>query len=285
MSQWYAGCTFSPWRAISGTEGGRAMKPLVTDALWQRLRPLLPPPPPRRFCFPGRKPLDYRQVLTGILFVLKTGIAWDDLPAELGCGCGKTCRHYLRLWHQAPRVDGCPRHPLECDGDGGQRQRGDAGLPGVGGHASRGRQAGSQTSEAGAAARRWRLRLGAGAAVAALAGDHAGAGGAEQGTRQRAGGVPLVRGADHLVAACLRAAATPAGPAHGDTRGVPPPGLWPYLFAVLGTLNSFFPNALSPPPLSWCPRPRHSRRRRCRCPAPFRGASPTPPSRAGRSHA
>ena len=77
------------------------MKLLVTDALWERLQPLLPPPPPRRFRFPGRKPLDYRQVLTGILFVLKTGIAWDDLPAELGCGCGKTCRHYLRLWHQA----------------------------------------------------------------------------------------------------------------------------------------------------------------------------------------
>jgi hypothetical protein len=33
-------------------------------------------------------------ILTGILFVLKTGIAWDDLPAELGCGCGKTCRRY-----------------------------------------------------------------------------------------------------------------------------------------------------------------------------------------------
>src|SRR5436189_6323181 len=77
------------------------MKPLVTDALWQRLQPLLPPPPPRRFRFPGRKPLDYRQILTGILFVVKTGIAWDDLPAELGCGCGKTCRHYLQVWHQA----------------------------------------------------------------------------------------------------------------------------------------------------------------------------------------
>jgi transposase len=33
--------------------------------------------------------------------VLKTGIAWDDLPAELGCGCGKTCRRYLRPWYQA----------------------------------------------------------------------------------------------------------------------------------------------------------------------------------------
>jgi transposase len=77
------------------------MKPLVTDALWERIAPLLPPPPTRRFRFPGRKPIDRRQILTGILFVLKTGIAWDDLPAELGCGCGKTCRNYLRRWHDA----------------------------------------------------------------------------------------------------------------------------------------------------------------------------------------
>src|SRR6516165_8158283 len=71
------------------------MNVLVTDALWERLQPLLPPPPKRRFRFPGRKRLDYRKILTYILFVLKTGIAWDDLPAELGCGCGKTCRHIL----------------------------------------------------------------------------------------------------------------------------------------------------------------------------------------------
>src|SRR5262245_8651475 len=77
------------------------MKTLVTDELWQRVQPLLPPPPRRRFRFPGRRPLDYRLILTGILFVLKTGIAWDDLPAELGCGCGKTCRRYLRRWHRA----------------------------------------------------------------------------------------------------------------------------------------------------------------------------------------
>src|SRR5581483_6629978 len=77
------------------------MKTLVSDELWLRVQPLLPAPPQRRFRFPGRKPLDYRKTLTGILFVLKTGIAWDDLPAELGCGCGKTCRHYLRAWHRA----------------------------------------------------------------------------------------------------------------------------------------------------------------------------------------
>src|SRR6267143_406219 len=89
------------WRLVSESQGGFTMKLLVSDALWERLQPLLPPPPKRRFRFPGRKPLDYRKILTGILFVLKTGIAWDDLPAELGCGCGKTCRHYLRTWHQA----------------------------------------------------------------------------------------------------------------------------------------------------------------------------------------
>jgi transposase len=76
------------------------MKSLVTDALWDRLQALLPPQPKRRFRFPGRKPIAYRKILTGILFVLKTGMSWDDLPAELGCGCGKTCRHYLQLWHQ-----------------------------------------------------------------------------------------------------------------------------------------------------------------------------------------
>src|SRR5216684_2737092 len=89
------------WRLVSTSQGGFTMKQLVSDALWERLQPLLPPPPQRRFRFPGRKPLDYRKILTGILFVLKTGIAWDDLPAELGCGCGKTCHHYLRQWHQA----------------------------------------------------------------------------------------------------------------------------------------------------------------------------------------
>ena len=77
------------------------MKLFVTDELWERVQPLLPSPPQRRFRFPGRKPLDYRKILTGILFVLKTGMPWDDLPAELGCGCGKTCHHYLQLWHQA----------------------------------------------------------------------------------------------------------------------------------------------------------------------------------------
>jgi transposase len=74
---------------------------LVSDALWERIEPLLPPPKRRRFRFPGRKPLDRRKVLTGIIFVLKTGIPWEELPQEMGCGCGMTCWNYLCAWQRA----------------------------------------------------------------------------------------------------------------------------------------------------------------------------------------
>src|SRR5512135_1433110 len=76
-------------------------KPLVTDALWQRIEPLLPPPKPRRQRYPGRKPIADRNALTGILFVLKTGIGWEDLPQEMGCGSGMTCWRRLQAWQAA----------------------------------------------------------------------------------------------------------------------------------------------------------------------------------------
>jgi transposase len=76
-------------------------KPLLDDDLWELLKPLLPPPKPRRSRFPGRKPLEPRKVLTGILFVLKTGMPWEALPQELGWGSGMTCWRYLRDWHRA----------------------------------------------------------------------------------------------------------------------------------------------------------------------------------------
>jgi transposase len=59
---------------------------------------LLPPPKPRRSRHPGRKPLDNRAVLTGILFILQTGLRWDLLPQEMGCGSGMSCWRRLRDW-------------------------------------------------------------------------------------------------------------------------------------------------------------------------------------------
>jgi transposase len=77
------------------------MKPLLPDGLWERIAPLLPPPKPRRRRFPGRKPLDDRKVLTGILFVLKSGIPWEMLAQEMGCGSGMTGWRRLQQWQHA----------------------------------------------------------------------------------------------------------------------------------------------------------------------------------------
>jgi transposase len=74
-------------------------KPLLPEELWAEVAPLLPPPRPRPKG--GRPPVADRKALTGILFVLKTGIQWEDLPQEMGCGCGMTCWRRLRDWHKA----------------------------------------------------------------------------------------------------------------------------------------------------------------------------------------
>ncbi len=76
-------------------------KELVPDDLWAVVEPILPPEPARRFRYPGRKRIDNRRALTGIVFILKTGIGWEDLPPEMGCGSGMTCWRRLREWQAA----------------------------------------------------------------------------------------------------------------------------------------------------------------------------------------
>jgi transposase len=73
--------------------------PLVPDELWEVVEPLIPQVK-RRYRYPGRKRIDDRRVLTGILFVLKTGVPWEYLPQEMGCGSGVTCWRRLREWQQ-----------------------------------------------------------------------------------------------------------------------------------------------------------------------------------------
>src|SRR3954453_17872252 len=74
-------------------------KPLVPDDLWTVIEPLLPPERPRPKG--GRPPLPHRAALTGILFVLKSGIPWEMLPPEMGCGLGMRCWRRLRDWQAA----------------------------------------------------------------------------------------------------------------------------------------------------------------------------------------
>ena len=74
-------------------------KELVTDELWEVIEPLLPPEPPKPQG--GRPRVEDRAALSGIIFVLKSGIPWEMLPQEMGCGSGVTCWRRLREWQQA----------------------------------------------------------------------------------------------------------------------------------------------------------------------------------------
>lgn len=73
--------------------------PLVSDELWAEIEPLLPPEPPKPKG--GRPRISNRATLTGILFVLKSGIPWEMLPQEMGCGSGMTCWRRLQAWQEA----------------------------------------------------------------------------------------------------------------------------------------------------------------------------------------
>jgi transposase len=74
-------------------------KPLVSDELWEVVAPLLPKEPPKPKG--GRPRLADRAALTGIIFVLRTGIPWEYLPQEMGCGSGMTCWRRLHAWQEA----------------------------------------------------------------------------------------------------------------------------------------------------------------------------------------
>src|ERR671913_2327116 len=74
-------------------------KELVSDELWEFVEPLLPEEPPKPNG--GRPGVPDRAALAGIVFVLKSGIPWEMLPKEMGCGSGSTCWRRLRDWQEA----------------------------------------------------------------------------------------------------------------------------------------------------------------------------------------
>ena len=81
-------------RARRASDGG-----WVTDELRAEIAPLLPER--RRTSIGGRPWSDDQRCLAGIVFVLRTGIPWQMLPKELGCGSGSTCWRRFAEWTEA----------------------------------------------------------------------------------------------------------------------------------------------------------------------------------------
>ena len=85
--------------SASGVTVVGTAKELVTAELWEVIEPLLPREPPKpKGCRPR---IENRAALTGIVFVLKSGIPWEMLPTEMGCGSGSTYWRRLKEWQDA----------------------------------------------------------------------------------------------------------------------------------------------------------------------------------------
>jgi transposase len=67
----------------------------LTDTQWERPQPLLPPQKPRT----GRPNLDHRRILNGILWLLRTGAPWRDVPERYGSWRTVASRFYR--WRRA----------------------------------------------------------------------------------------------------------------------------------------------------------------------------------------
>ena len=94
------------------------MAELVSDALWEKVLPLLPHARGRLPGARARYPIDDRACLRGIIFVVRFGVAWMDLPADLGLPTGMTCLMRLRDWQRAGAWEGV-RKVLEREVPGG----------------------------------------------------------------------------------------------------------------------------------------------------------------------
>ena len=98
------------------------MAALVSDDLWKAIEPLLPPVPPPS---PkgGRPRVENREALAGIIFVLKTGIPWQALPKEMGCGSGSTCWRRFAEWTRLKVWSTLHAHLLKTLGKAGAINR------------------------------------------------------------------------------------------------------------------------------------------------------------------
>ena len=91
---------------------------LVPDELWDEVKELIPPEAPKPKG--GRPRVPDRDCLRGIVYVLRTGMAWNMIPLELGCGSGVTCWRRFQAWAAAGVWEAARESILNVLGRSGQ---------------------------------------------------------------------------------------------------------------------------------------------------------------------
>jgi putative transposase len=69
----------------------------LPDELWEKIKPLIPEPEPKKK--EGRPRMNDRQAMTGIYYVLRTGCQWNALPRSLGAS--STVHDRFQEWRKA----------------------------------------------------------------------------------------------------------------------------------------------------------------------------------------
>ena len=76
----------------------------LTDVQWDLIRPLVDFGQRRRADNRGRPWREARQVLNGMLYVLRTGVPWHDLPERYGPY--QTCHRRFQQWQRSGVLEG-----------------------------------------------------------------------------------------------------------------------------------------------------------------------------------
>jgi len=84
----------------NGKQGKLAVQ-ILPGPVWEAIEPLIPNLRPNPKNHQGRKPVPHREALSGILYVLRTGVSWEELPLDLGWGTGMTCWRRVRALQKA----------------------------------------------------------------------------------------------------------------------------------------------------------------------------------------
>ena len=100
---------------LAGGDPATVREPMLTDEQWEKIRQFIPDRGPRPKG--GRPPADDRACFEGILWILKTGARWKDLPDQYPHP--STCRRRLKLWYETGVLEETWRtFPSELDHEG-----------------------------------------------------------------------------------------------------------------------------------------------------------------------